>query len=504
MKKIVFLPLDERPCNYNYPKMMPNVGYNLVLPPKSVMGDKKTPGNIPEIRKWLLSEAKDADACIVSMDTLVYGGIVPSRLHHESTEELIKRADAIKELRKINPKTKLYLFQLIMRCPGYSLSDEEPDYYDECGAEIFLYGRYSHLEKVGKLTDEDKKDFERVKAFIKPEYLDDYVERRNKNISVLMHDLQFIKDGICDYFIVPQDDAAEYGFTAMNQITVRSYLKENVLHLKTAMYPSADDTGLTLLARAVNELYGYNPKIYVKYASTKAETVIPWFEDRILNETIKYQILAAGGTRVYSVSEADILLAVNMGSGMYHEWQGEYVKAYDIERNLAEFVDYIKYALALGKIVAVGDVATCNGADKELIDVMYLEDLLLKIHAYAGWNTSSNTLGTTICEAVLYFIGKDEKGKNDFLLHRYYEDLGYMGYAREYVRKNLLPLLGITDNGADGKVGKVSECVGKKIAEYMSENYPELAKKVVSVYAEMPWKRTFEADVRLKTVYKND
>jgi len=504
MKKIVFLPLDERPCNYNYPQMMPKADYNLVLPPTSIMGDKKKAGDVTAIGEWLLREAKDADACVVSMDTLIYGGIVPSRLHHETVNELINRADVVKKLRKINPKTKLYLFQLIMRCPSYSLSDEEPDYYDECGAEIFLYGKYFHLESAGLLTEEDKKDFDRVKALIKPKYLNDYVERRNKNLSVLMRDLEFIKDGVCDYFIVPQDDSAEYGFTAMNQMTVRSYLKENVLHLKTAMYPSADDTGLTLLARAVNELFGYNPKIYVKYASKKAETVVPWFEDRMLDETVKYQILAAGGTRVYSLPEADILLAINMGSGMYNKWQGEYAKAYDIERNLAEFTDYIKYALSLGKIVAVGDVATCNGADKELIDVLYAADLLLKIHAYAGWNTSSNTLGTAICEAILYFIGKDENNNKNFLLHRYYEDLGFMDYAREYVRQNLLPTLGITDNSSDGKVGKVSRLASEKTEEFMTANYPKLAEKVLSVYAEMPWRRTFEADIRLKTVYKNE
>lgn len=504
MKKIVFLPLDERPCNYNYPQMMPSADYNVVLPPKSILGDKKRAGDASAIREWLFKEVADCDACVVSMDMLVYGGIVPSRLHNESEQTLIARADAVKELRKINKKMKLYLFQLIMRCPSYSLSDEEPDYYDECGAEIFLYGRYSHLEKLNKLTEADKKDYERVKAFIKSEYLEDYVSRRNKNVAVLMHDLQFIKDGVCDYFIVPQDDAAEYGFTAMNQIEVRKYLKDNVLHLKTAMYPSADDTGLTLLARAVNELNAISPKIYVEYASTKAETVVPWFEARILNETVKYHVIASGCTRVYSLSEADILLAVNMGSGMYHEWQGEYTVAYDIERNLAEFTDYIGYALSLGKTVTVGDVATCNGADKELIDILYDKDLLLKIHGYAGWNTSSNTLGTAVCEAVLYFIGKDENGKNDFLLHRYYEDLGYMGYARDYVRRNLLPMLNITDNGADGKTGEVARVAGEKIDEFMKNNYGKLSDKVKSVYVEMPWRRTFEADVRLKTVYKDE
>lgn len=502
MKKIVMLPLDERPCNYYYPSIMPKADYELCLPPKCIMGDKKTAGDTDKIRDWLIENVDGADACVLSLDTLIYGGIVPSRLHRLTVETLVERAKTVETLRKINPKMKLYLFQLIMRCPSYSLSDEEPDYYDECGEELFLYGRYSHLKSLDKLTDADEKDFERVKRFIKPEYLADFTERRAKNLQVLMHNLEYVKNGVCDYFIVPQDDAAEYGFTALDQIKVREYLKANLLHLKTAMYPSADDTGLTLLARAVAELNSVKPKIYVHYASCKANTVVPWFEDRALDETIKYHVLAVGGIRVYSLTEADIVLLVNMGSGMYHKWQSQYNVAYDIERNIAELTDFAKYALSAKKVVAIGDVATCNGADRELIDMLYSENLLLKIHAYAGWNTSSNTLGTCICQAVLYLIGKDRNGVNDFLLHRYYEDLGYMGYVRQYVTDNVLPSLGLKDRKADGVDGQVALSVKNNLIKFMSDNYGELAKHVKDVKVSMPWRRMFECYLRLETDFK--
>lgn len=499
MKKILMLPLDERPCNYNYPSMMPKADYTLVLPPKDIMGDKKNAGDTDKIRDWLLANVKDADACILSLDTLIYGGIVPSRLHHDTVETLIERSNTVEELRKLNPKMKFYLFQLIMRCPGYSLSDEEPDYYDECGEELHLYGRYMHKASLDILTADEEKDFERVKAKIKPEYLKDFTERRAKNLEVLMHNLEYVKRGVCDFFIVPQDDAAEYGFTSIDQLKVREYIKSNVLHLKTAMYPSADDTGLILLGRAVAALNGVKPKIFVHYASAKATTVIPWFEDRALDETVKFHVLSVGGIRVYSLEKADVVLVINMGSGMYHEWQGEYAKAYDVERSLAEITCFTKYALSKNKVVAIGDVATCNGADPEFFNMLYDEDLLLKIHAYAGWNTSSNTLGTTVCQAVIYLVGKDRKGTDEFLLHRYYEDLGYMGYARKYVTDNVLPELGLNYFKADGKIGKVSEAVRKAVEGFMLKNYPKVAEKVEEVYVEMPWRRMFEADIKLKT-----
>ncbi len=495
--KILMLPLDERPCNYLYPQLMPEAGYQLLLPPREIMGDKKRAGDFEKISEWLLQNVGSADACILSLDTLIYGGIVPSRLHDLSQEELFRRADLVKALRQKNARMKFYVFQLIMRCPDYSLSDEEPDYYDVCGREIHLYGRYTHLEKLGKLGKEDEREFARVKEKVAP-YIGDYLSRRNKNLAVLEHDLQYIKDGTVDYFIVPQDDAAVYGFTSMDQIRIRTFLKENSLHLKTAMYPSADDTGLILLGRAVASLSGVSPKIFVHYASTKAEAVVPWFEDRALGETVKYHIMAVGGVQVYSLPEADVVLCVNMGSGMYHDTDPGYVQAYDIDRNLGEFVNFIKYALQSGKTVAVGDVAACNGSDGELLRLLNREGLLLKLHSYAGWNTSSNTLGTAVCAAVLYLLGKDEEGRISFLLHRYYEDMAYMGFVRQDVTERLLPSWGLDYFRADGEEGKVSKAVKEGIVRYMEENFPALSERVKEVHIRMPWRRMFETEVKLE------
>ena len=496
--KIVMLPLDERPCNFDYPAMMPKTDCELILPPKSIMGDKKIPGNVELISDWLLSNAKDADALILSLDTLVYGGIVPSRLHKSDAAQLIKRVDIIKALRELNPEMKLYVFGLIMRCPRHSSDAEEPDYYKECGAEIHLYGKYTHLEKLGKLSAEEEKDFERVKKAVEKSYLDDYLTRRKTNLSVLMHALSYAADGTVDYFIVPQDDSAVYGFTAMDQMTVRDFLKSNILHKRTAMYPSADDTGLTLLARAAAQLSGTRPKVYVHYSSSKGGLTIPIVEDRILAETIKYHILSVDGIQVYSLPEADILLGVNVGSAMLSKRDHASITAYDIERNLAEFVNYIQYALSLDKTVAIADVAMVNTADTELTSLLHKENMMFEIHAYAGWNTSSNTIGTALCQAILYRIGSDKAGNDSFLAHRYYEDIGYMAYARRHITNDLLPTLNLDREQVDGKDGVVADLVRDAVVSYMEKNYPDVFRLVEEVTVTIPWVRMFETDIKLK------
>lgn len=495
--KIVMLPLDERPCNFDYPSMMPKTQFELVLPPKEIMGQKKKPGDTEKIARWLLEQVDGADAMVLALDTLIYGGIIPSRLHHWEEAELIRRSDLLKELRRRNPRMKLYVFGLIMRCPSYSSDDEEPDYYEYCGAELHLYGKYTHLEQLGKLTEEDRADFLRVKEAVKEEDLSDFLSRRKLNLNVLMHCLNYAADGTTDYFIVPQDDSAVYGFTALDQMRVREFLKSNTLHRVTAMYPSADDTGVSLLARAVAELSGVKPKIYVHYASCNGHLTIPQVEDRMVGETLKYHILSVGGIQVYSLPEADIVLAVNVGSAMLDPGAPGCTTAYDIERNLAEFVNYIDYALSMGKYVAIADIAWLNKADTELTALLRREDLLFRIHAYAGWNTSSNTTGTTLCQAILYMLGKDEAGNRSFLLHRYFEDIGYMAYTRQHVTQNILPGMGLDYFHADGQDGEVAKIVRQTIIDYMKANYPEVFAQVNDVHVRMPWSRMFEVDVKL-------
>ena len=500
MKKILMLPLDERPCNYGFPQIMPKAGFEILMPPIELMGLKKRPADTDKIADWLMENAKDCDLLILSMDTLIYGGLIPSRLHHDSVEFLNQRGNLVYKLKKTYPNLRIFAFQTIMRCPFYSLSDEEPDYYATYGAQIHKYGRYTHKNRLGILTQEELTEFEQIKGIIPKDVLNDFESRRNTNLKVLFNTLKMVKDKTIEACVIPQDDSAPYGYTSMDQEVVREFLRENNLILQVPVYPAADDTGFTMLNRAVNDYYGYKPKVFVYYASTKGATVIPSFEDRIIDATIKNQIYAAGMLRVYSLVEADILLAVNIGGEMlYLPKKEQMVVPYDIERNFAEYIEQIKYALSLGKVVGVGDVAHPTGADLELMSILKSEDLLLKIHGYASWNTSSNTLGTVLCQCGLYFHGKDEKGNKQFLIHRYYDDVGYCTHTRTFIDETAVPQNGCTVFKLDGVNGKCVAAARTELIRYMNENYPQISKYVKDVKVSSPWNRTFEMEFILET-----
>ena len=125
MTAIVYVPLDERPCNADYPlQIAAATDLNLIVPPRELLGSKKQPADTGRLASWLTGQAAEADVLIVSIDMLVYGGIVPSRLHQWSLEECSRRLSALEECKRVNPELKIYAFNLIMRAPAYSSSEE--------------------------------------------------------------------------------------------------------------------------------------------------------------------------------------------------------------------------------------------------------------------------------------------------------------------------------------------------------------------------------------------
>lgn len=499
MFNIGYLALDDRPCNYNFPSYLPKGQYNLINLDVSSMGNIKSPANFAKLDEFLLSNAKDMDYLVISLDTLIYGGLIPSRLHHLDAETLIKRLNVLKKIRGEYPNLKIFAFSTIMRCPNTNFDSEEPEYFATYGKKIFSYGRLTHLHKINPENEEINQELAVISKEIPTEVIEDFTSRRKVNLEVLKYVIDLYKEKYFDFFIIPQDDSAPYGFTSMDQAQVRTYLKEKGLLNDVLIYPGADEVGMNLIARCYADYKKIKPNIYTYFTSCKGPFVIPCYEDRIIDSTLSSQIIVSGANRVYSLSEADIVLCINIGGNMLPMDASpvDRVIPYDIERNLPELMKYIRYAKSLGKIVSIADVAYPSGSDLELIKLLQKENLLLEIDNYASWNTSSNTIGTCTAASVLYFFGKDKKSNLEFLIHRYYDDLGYCTYARTWCDINAALARGYCEAVLDGVKGTCTEMTKKELMRYMLENYPEVAKYVTNVDVSSPWNRSFEMDFKI-------
>ena len=70
-KKILLLPLDERPCNFKFPLLMPSADIRIIRPPRELLGNKKLPADCKEIARWVIENVRDVYAVVLSMDMLI-------------------------------------------------------------------------------------------------------------------------------------------------------------------------------------------------------------------------------------------------------------------------------------------------------------------------------------------------------------------------------------------------------------------------------------------------
>ena len=494
--KIVYIPLDERPCNYAFAQQIAQgTPVQLVVPEIGLLGNKKTPANTGAVVDFLKTECADADGCVLSLDMLLYGGIVPSRIHQLSAEELAGRLDTVRELKQKNPALKIFAFALIMRCPSYSSADEEPDYYESCGREIFLTGQVKHKQALGLISEQEAQALLQVYGEKTKEYLADFEKRRNINRSLLEKILTEYRDCF-EVLIIPQDDSSAYGYTTVD----REYLKQVVASTgkgEVPMYPGADEVGMSLLANAACALMGRQPLVRPVYAHEKSPQMVPLYEDRPVGQTIPV-LLRTSGCRVPEDmnTEPDITLYLNYPAcDPVEVWQ-EPSEGYKM-RDMDAFCDRVAQTVKEGKLAAVADVAYCNGGDAEFVQMLSRRFPLTDLAAYAGWNTSSNTLGTVACQAVFaWLFGKNEHSER-FTAQRLYEDVGYCGHVRREVTGLIEPWgFGYFDAGETD--GKVAQLVRQRLEIYMADLLPQIAEKYQIDRCQMPWKRMFEVDLTLR------
>src|SRR5699024_7513053 len=175
-----------------------------------------------------------------------------TQLHNVQYKTIEEYKKTIYQHRKEKPNLKIYVSNLIIRTPRYISNDEEPDYYGTYGEQIFNFGWLKDKSRRDILNKEEEQQFKKIKNNIPENILKDYENRRHFNVQVNKMNVDLLNEGKIDFLVIPQDDAAEYGYTAMDQQEVFKVLQSKKLQ-NVMIYPGADEVGFTLLARAYQE-----------------------------------------------------------------------------------------------------------------------------------------------------------------------------------------------------------------------------------------------------------
>lgn len=435
--RIAFLPIDNRPVCYTLAKDIANIdkSIELYLPPREFLGDLTRTADIENLISWL-ENLPQVDSMILSLDTLVYGGLIPSRRSVETLEELKLRLERIKPLFE---KQKVYAFSSIMRISNNNYNEEEKEYWIDYGKKIFEFSFSGGKNK----------------SDIPNEIIEDYLATRKRNFEINKLYLEWQKEGLFDTLIFSKDDCAEKGFN----VDEAKELEKLGGKTKTG----ADEIPLTLLARSIKK----EIKIYPEFLESECKNLISNYEDVSIEKSVLGQ-LELGGFKLSSKEDADIILVVNN----FKNKQGELVMDWATEPFSGDFVPP-------NKPYAIADVRFANGGDNAFVEQVLKKLNLENFYGYAGWNTSANSLGSLLCAVKVKWQSNkyNEKAFKKLEMVRFLDDWAYQANVRKEIEKpcDIKDLM------------KTYETFLEKVLEYNAQKINYL----------FPWNRKFEIEVEI-------
>ncbi|WP_302298881.1 DUF4127 family protein [Phascolarctobacterium faecium] len=397
---MLFLPLDNRPvCSSYVVKTMEAAGYKVLVPPVRYLASYNRNGSPDELWKWLLKSAPQADAAVISTDSLIYGGLVASRTHREPQtvlEQRLKRLETLKDQFDV----KLYAFSTLMRTPRASFGAVEPPYYAKIGPAIFRYSELCDSDDLIGLSLKDSLTKKALETNLPAADLQDWLERRQKNLNINSQLTQMARSNRFHFLAIGKDDNAPLSHTHMEarKLTQETY---DLTQRTFQIVPGVDQLGLLLLTRAGNEINRYNPRIYAFYAEGWGPRTLPQYSDMTLGQSVPQQILAIDGRTATNAENADIVLALNTpADGIMMDSTAPSNQFFSSPQN-RKYIGQLKQLLDSGSKISLADVAYSNGADNGFMNELAKTEQLQRLSAYNGWNTADNTVGFAICQGVL-------------------------------------------------------------------------------------------------------
>ncbi|WLD93068.1 DUF4127 family protein [Alkalihalobacillus sp. AL-G] len=506
-RKLALIPVDARPVTRDLPGQIAAIaGWDVLVPDRGQLGFLKMPGDQSEFLVWLDRVASEVDGFILSLDMIGYGGLVPSRVIEDEFSTIWSRIEQVLQLKRRYPEKKLFAFSATMRISNNYVNEEEKDYWDRYGEEIWQYSYHTHCFQR-TASEESKRMIDDLYGRIPSEILDDYLQTRERNFSISKKLLEKVEEKLIDILVFPQDDTSEYGLNIREQEQLSADVEKRNLFNNVFIYPGADEVATTLTARAILEAeFIKAPTFYPFYSGETGKLKPAMYEDRPIVESVKGQIHVVGGHTVETVNDADLLLGVNVPG----QQQGDLALQKNLQyvntngRDVGEWIRRLVYYQKQGYKVAVADLAYANGADPVMMSRLLGEpDVLSHLVGFGAWNTAGNTIGTVVAQAAMHYVHhksgfdrSDEKLKEQILL-RLFDDYLYQTIVRQQVRNEMA-----------GPESKVNDLV-KVVENRFLENYDNLiqtegVQKLLRDYEVdlgttfLPWNRTFEIGLKVR------
>jgi hypothetical protein len=485
--KIALIPLDNRPVTYILPSQIAGLSSNIdfFIPPRTLLGGLTSSANIEQILLWLEKTLIDnaIDLLVCSMDTIAYGGLVSSRRTEDNTAVIKARLEKFKNIITKTTDIKVFALSTIMRISNNNINEEEKLYWDKYGELLFKYSYLKHKT----FLENDSTDIQTLKdiiALIPEHILTDYLSTRQRNFSINELYISWLKENIFDYVVYSQDDTAKYGINVQEAGILRENIAVNNLKNKASVKTGADEIPLSLISKGDVEIINEDVSIYPVFSTKNGSKIISRYEDINIYESALGQIGLSGAKLAANEDIADIILAVHTPELE----QGDHaMRLYPEKENIQAIERCINIIQNSSKPIMLADIAFANGADNLLAqEILKNSNILEKLYAYAGWNTTGNTLGSCISTGVIRYLAEKqgEFNKENFkklMFVRLGDDWAYQTVARQKIRA----LTSKSD----------TVILDEELIPYLEKLALKLNIDISALKSSFPWDRTFEVEI---------
>jgi hypothetical protein len=494
----VVVPLDDRPVTAQLPVMLGNIaGVRVQVPPRTMLGRYLKFGDPDRIIRWLRDDSPaDAQAFIVSTDMIAYGGLIASRTPDTSKGLAFSRLRDMTAFRATRPGASFAAFGTVMRLAptGVPAIGESKDFF-AAGDAWPLLQQYANLPDPPQ-TDEQRALEARIRARIGP-VLDQYLATRSRNLDVDLFALQLLAENGFDRLVLGQDDAGPVGLHLHDLASLRTFVERWGLEKRASIEPGADELAMALTSAAIARQAAFVPTINVIYSRSDGGSINDPLEFAPIDTTIN-QLIATSGAQRKQGPGADINLYVRIAGTN--------------DADETAFVDAMERDIRAGRPAAVADLTflAANNLPEQraLVEELLRRKIAGDLAAFASWNTTANTIGTTVPEAIAVVAGKRTGAYSDlahaqFMLDRYADDYAFHAFTRPALNTTLSDD-GITDHTyllpgpATATSSQNRSDLWLRTLDLLRSIYPQYRDAGLTIT--LPWDRTFETkiDVRLQ------
>lgn len=463
MKKVLYIPLDDRPANLDDVLVQgASAGIRVITPePEDIMNrmdSRKTDadsvltgtsdptfGNTANIHAFIRKHAAEADGFIISSDMLAYGGLIGSRRlrtegsgaypdYDPSTTELL---DVIREVKEKYPAKPVYVLDTIMRLATTTYVEGVfQNAYDESRA--FMKQPRKEAAAFEEILDSydlkpDGTAYGETVTFDKRHY---YEAKRHKFKSNLYILDQLTRQGYIDFLAIGVDDSFTQGVQANEIAFIEKYITDHLGGTKgqnpdrAIILPDADGLGHSLMARMAQHFWHHRERAAysVRYFGRDGSEIINPYEYMSVHDNIRHHIDMIGGKLVTDSPEVEIIAITDAG-----EMSGAVSR---MEENRAALLPSVVIDFVAG--------GSANPAVTEaLLDSPAAGQLL----GYSAWNTAGNKIGIALgmAQARYAFLTAEKKSPRldeaveahgTLLFKRFLKDYYYKALAIKEIRQH--------------------------------------------------------------------